>query len=183
MVAQMIKNPRAMQEPGFDLCVGKIPWRREGLPTPVFLPEEFHEQRSLAGCSPWGCKGLDTIEWLKNNKWVRGLFQLFLGKGQKFPGIGPPLKFWPFMISLRTVMALVSVSICVCLFAQSCPTLCYPRYYNLPGSSVHGILQARILEWVAIAFSKGSSQHRDQTWVSCISGSFFIIRATREGLF
>ena len=84
------------------------------------------------------------------------------------------------MISLRIVMALVSVSICVCLFAQSCPTFCYPRYYNLPGSSVHWILQARILEWVAIAFSKGSSQHRDQTWVSCISDRFFTIWATRE---
>ena len=46
------------------LCVGKIPWRREWLPTPVFLPEEFHEPRSLAGCSPWGCKELDTTEWL-----------------------------------------------------------------------------------------------------------------------
>ena len=41
--------------PGFDSWVGKIPWRRERLPTPVFLPGEFHGQRRLAGCSPWGC--------------------------------------------------------------------------------------------------------------------------------
>ena len=40
--------------PGFDLWVEKIPWRREGLPTPVFLPGEFHGQRSLANYSPWG---------------------------------------------------------------------------------------------------------------------------------
>ena len=50
--------------------------------------------------------------------------------------------------------------------AQSCPTLCHPMDCSLPGFSVHGILQARILEWVAIAFSRGSSQPRDQTWVS-----------------
>ena len=46
------------------------------------------------------------------------------------------------------------------LVAQSCLTLCDPMDYNLPGSSVHGILQARILEWVAIPFSRGSSQPR-----------------------
>ena len=47
---------------------------------------------------------------------------------------------------------------------QSCLTLCNPMDYNSPGSSVHGILQAKILEWVAISFSRGSSQPRDQTW-------------------
>ena len=41
---------------GFDPWVWKIPWRREWLPMPVFLPIEFHGQRSLAGYSPWGCK-------------------------------------------------------------------------------------------------------------------------------
>ena len=50
----------------------------------------------------------------------------------------------------------------------------------LPGSSVHGIPQARILEWVAIPFSRGSSQPRDWTWVSLIAGRFFTIWATRE---
>ena len=49
-----------------------------------------------------------------------------------------------------------------------------------PGSSVHGILQAKMLEWVAILFSRGSSQPRDWTWVSCIAGRFFTIWATRE---
>ena len=56
------------------------------------------------------------------------------------------------------------------------------REFWLPGSSVHGILQARILEWVAIPFSRGSSQPRDWTQVSCIAGGFFIIWATREDL-
>ena len=56
---------------------------------------------------------------------------------------------------------------------QSCPTLCGPTDYSLPGSSVHGILQSRILEWVVISFSRGSSQHRDQariSYVSCTGG-------------
>ena len=55
--------------------------------------------------------------------------------------------------------------------AQSCPTLCDPMDCSPPGSFVHGILQARILEWVAISFSRGSSQPRDQTRVSHIAGT------------
>ena len=64
--------------------------------------------------------------------------------------------------------------------AQSCPTLCNPMDCSLPGSSVHGIFQARIQEWVAISFSRGSSQLRDQTQVSCIVGRHFTVWATRE---
>ena len=52
--------------------------------------------------------------------------------------------------------------------------LCDPMDYNTPGSTVHGILQARVLEWVAVSFSRGSSQPRDQTQVSHIIGRFFI---------
>ena len=64
--------------------------------------------------------------------------------------------------------------------AQSCLTLCHRMDYSLPGSSVHGILQARILKWVAISFSRGSSQPRDWIQVSCIVGRRFTIWATRE---
>ena len=53
--------------------------------------------------------------------------------------------------------------------AQSCPTLCDPIDYSLPGFSIHGILQARVLEWVAISFSRGSSRPRNQTQVSHIA--------------
>ena len=66
------------------------------------------------------------------------------------------------------------------LVAQSCWTLCDPMDNSLPGSSVHGILQARILEWVAISSSRGSSWPRHRTWVSCIAGRFFTVWATRE---
>ena len=64
--------------------------------------------------------------------------------------------------------------------AQSCPTLCNPMDCSLPGSSVHGIFQARVLEWGAISFSRGSSRPRDRTQVSCIVGRRFTIWATRE---
>ena len=66
--------------------------------------------------------------------------------------------------------------------AQSCPTLCNPVDCSLPGSSVQGILQARLLEWVAISFSRGSSRPRDQTQVSRIGGRRFNLWATREAL-
>ena len=56
---------------------------------------------------------------------------------------------------------------------QSCLTLCDPMDSSLPGFSVHGILQTRILEWVAVVFSRGSSQPRDRTQVSHVAGGFF----------
>ena len=57
--------------------------------------------------------------------------------------------------------------------ARSCPALCSPMDCNLPGSSVHGIPQARVLEWVAISFSRGSSQPGDRTQIYCTAGRFF----------
>ena len=56
------------------------------------------------------------------------------------------------------------------LVAQACPTLCNPMDCSPPGSSIHGILQAWIQEWVAISLSRGSSQPRNQSWVSCFAG-------------
>ena len=82
---------------------------------------------------------------------------------------------------LHTLSRVVKV-----LVAQSCPTLCNPMDCSLPSSSAHGILQAKILEWVSISFSRGSSQLRDRTWVSyvsCIAGIFFtpwVIREAQE---
>ena len=59
------------------------------------------------------------------------------------------------------------------LVAKLCLSLCNPTDCSLLGSSVHGISQARILVWVAISFSRGSSQPRDRMWVSCLAGKFF----------
>ena len=87
-------------------------------------------------------------------------------------------------MALRTVQ-LIPVLVHWCslmLVAQSYLTLCDPMDCSLPGSPVHGILQARILEWVAIPFSRGSSWLRDLTQVSCIAGRFFTVWATKEAL-
>ena len=80
-------------------------------------------------------------------------------------------KYWSF-----------SFSICYLLLYVSCSVMSnslYPMDCSLLGSSVRGILQARILGWVAISFSRASSQPRDWTWVSHFAGRFFTIWATR----
>ena len=110
------------RRPGFDPWVGKIPWSRERLPTPVFWTGEFHGLYS-----PWGRKESDTTEKLS--------------------------------------LSLKYSSLVVVLVAQLCPTLCDPMDYGLPGSSGHGLLQARILEWVAMPPSRGSSQSRDRNHI------------------
>ena len=70
----------------------------------------------------------------------------------------------------------------VVLVAQSCLTLWVPLDCSPPGSSVHGILLARILGWIAMPSSKISSWPRDWTWVSCIAGRLFTVWATREAV-
>ena len=76
--------------------------------------------------------------------------------------------------------------LCVCVHAkllQSYLTLCNLMDCSPPGSSVHGIFQASILEWVAMPSSRGSSQYRNQTGVSCITGRFFTNWAIKEALY
>ena len=76
--------------------------------------------------------------------------------------------------------------VAVVLVTKSCLTLCHPMDYSSPFSSVHGINQARILEWVAISFSRVSSRPRDWTCVSCVSciaGGFFTHWTTGKTLF
>ena len=123
---------------GFDPWVGKIPWKGEWLPSPVFLPAEFNGQRSLAGSNLWGCKESNTTEQLT----------------------------------------------CVCVLGHFSYEWLFATLWDCspPGSSVQGILQARILEWVAISFSRGSSRPRDWTWVSRIVGRRFTLWAIREAL-
>ena len=88
---------------------------------------------------------------------------------------GLPLAF-PRMLSGNSQIILS----CESEVTQSCPTLCDPMGCSLPGSSVHRIFQAIVLEWIAISFSRGSSQPRDRTWVSHIVDRSFTIWATRE---
>ena len=74
-----------------------------------------------------------------------------------------------FYIGHRGILFVLVIEV---LVTQLCPTLCSPMDCSPPGSFVHGILQTRILEWIAILFTRGFSQPRDQTWVSCIAGRF-----------
>ena len=67
---------------------------------------------------------------------------------------------------------------CYCSVTESCTTLCYPMDYSPPGSSVHGISQARILAWGT--FSRGSSWFRDKTWITCIGRQILYHWVTRE---
>jgi len=90
-----------------------------------------------------------------------------------------PTVSWGYSI---TCLYSSKYGMCVCLAAQSCPTPCDPMDWSPPGSSVHGILPARILEWVAIPFSRESSQPRDRTQVSRNADGFFTIWAPREAL-
>ena len=113
-------------------------------------------------------------------KWIKSLFLLGL------PGI-----FWPVQQLHCAVLSwkgsarscgcssspgrlacgdsCVCVCVCVCVCAQLCPTHCDPMDCSLPGSSVHGIFQARILEQVTVSSSRGSSQPRDRTHISYVS--------------
>ena len=182
-----------------------IPCKREWQPTPVFLPGVSHGQRSLAGYSPWGHKKSDTTEWLTHTPLQKELekqapqspaqfFSFF--QTSKFPEMLWPqghhfsyfseiyflccksiwhIQFsWAHSVCFLPWYVFISHSV---VLALSDPMDCSP-----PGSSVHGLLQARILEWVATPFSRGSSQPRDGTWVSCMAGRFFIVWATREDL-
>ena len=82
-------------------------------------------------------------------------------------------KTWQKPAAEMPFLFLASSSTYKCHCAQSCLTLCDPMNCYLPGSSVYGIFQARILDWVAISFSRGSSRPRDWTHVSGIAGRFF----------
>ena len=91
-----------------------------------------------------------------------------------------PLTKWTFVGKVMSLLLNMLSSLVITFLprsesevAQSCPTLCDPVDCSLPGSSLHGILQARILEWVAISFSRGSSQPRDRSRVLLIAGRRF----------
>ena len=88
--------------------------------------------------------------------------------------------FWLNLVYYLYTMLCVCVCVCVCVSCSVVSHSATPMDYSPPGFSVHGVLQARILEWVATAFSRGSSQPRDQTHISCIAGIFFTIWAIRE---
>ena len=136
-------------------------WRRKWHPTPLLWPGKSHGRRSLVGCSPWGREESDTTERLCFHFLVS-----CIGEGN-----GNPLQcsclenprdggaWWAAVYGVaqsRTWLKWLSSSSSICWLSHTC-ACCEPMDHSLPGSSVHGILQARILEWVAILSSRGSS--------------------------
>ena len=91
-----------------------------------------------------------------------------------------PLSLPSYMAPPNAFQRWQDIILCDGLLAKSCLTLCDPMDCSLPGSSVHGTFQARILEWFAISFSRGSSQSKDWTQVFCTASRFFTDWATRE---
>ena len=107
---------------------------------------------------------------------------------EQVPITGPPSSYCYFQTKLLTplkssLIQVWSFTIKVKVKSLSRVWLCDPMDCSLPGSSIHGIFQAIVLEWVAISFSRGSSWPRDRTQVSCIVDRHFTIWATREVLF
>ena len=117
-------------------------------------------QGSLAYCSPWGHKESDMTEWLNYNKCISGLPQRL-----RWYRICPQCRMKKSKWKLLSSVWLFDI-----------------MDYNLPGSSVHGILQARILEWVDYPFSSLFSWPRNWTGVSCIAGGFFISWVSMEAI-
>ena len=105
-----------------------------------------------------------------------------------FEGLLPPLSplpcpfTWAFIPQHTVPHTTCNLKKIVVLDTRSSPTLCDPMDCSPPDSSLRGILQARILEWVAISFSRTSSQARDQTRLSCTVGRVFTYWVTREAL-
>ena len=93
-------------------------------------------------------------------------------------GRGCRIVLFQSRVNFRSLANPSSVSVCVSISIMT--DSCNPMDCRPPDSSVHGIFQARILEWLAIPFSRGSSQSRDRTQVSCIAGRFLTIWATKE---
>ena len=122
------------------------------------------------------CKEIKPINPKGNQSWI------FMGRTDaeaKFQCFGHLMRRAD---SLENILRLGKIEIRrkVKVKSLSCVKLCDPVDCGLPGSCIHGILQARILEWVAISFSWGSSQPRNRTWVSRIGGRRFNLWATRE---
>ena len=129
---------------------------------------------ALGDCRDWGPPGSSVLGILQARilEWVA----IFSSRGSSWPRdstrisciAGRLFTIWATRESESEV-------------AQSCPTVCDPMDCSLLwDSSIHGIFQARVLEWVAISFCRGSSWPRDRTWVSRIVGRRFTIWATRE---
>ena len=151
----------------------KYPSRYIKIPVFLCLPPSFprwHEVIRLPSSSP---QITDYSDMFSESSVCSGLLSLRLSH----------FSFLTWLLSLLSVLpSLMNNSILLAKLLLSCLTLCNHMDHSLPGSSFHGILQARILEWVVISFSRGSSRCRDWTQVFSIAGRFFNVWATTEAI-
>ena len=139
--------------------------------TPVFLPKESHGQRNLVATVHRVTKSQTQLSTHRAGETDMKCLMLLL---TLFPQ--PVLSILHYLDLILWDTAKIQPSeVLKVKVTQLCPTLCDPMDYI-----VHGILQARILEWVTFPFSRGSSQPRDRTQVSCIAGRLFTSWVTRE---
>ena len=158
------------KRPGFDPWVGKIPWRKEWQSTPVFWPGQFHGQRSLAGCSPWGHKESDMTEQKKVQKPQREGKRVWrdwrdeVCQGSSKGDFKKQNKKEDMRWDAEKLR---------CCSMRSESESDSVVSHSLRPHSVHGILQARIVEWVSFPFSRGTSQPREWAQISHTAGRFF----------
>ena len=159
-------NARDIGDLGLILGSGRSPGGGNNNPLQYSCPGNPTGRRSLVGYSPWESQRVGHAKYKQGQiTWTKPIYTnvCFLSS-----------------LSMIEIEKQGNVEIIPPKVAQSCLTLCESDS-SPPSSSVHEIFQA-ILEWIAIPISRGSSQHRGQTWVSCIAGRFFTIWATREAI-
>ena len=149
----------------FDPWIRKISWRRRK-PTLEFLLEKSHLQRSLSGYSPKGHKESDMNEWLNMHACTHTHTHTHTHTYNAT--LLSHLKRMKIFHLQQFIRWMNLKGICF-MHAHLCPNLCDPMGCGPPGFSLHGILQARILELVAISYCRGFSQPGDQTHVFCVS--------------
>ena len=124
-----------------------------------------------------------AISFFRASSWPKNQTHISCTAGRFFTAKPPGKPHYSMPHAMHTALYVYVYVSYECMLAQlleSCVTPCDPMDCSPPGSSIHRILQARILEWVAISFSRGSSWPRDWTWVSHIAGRCFNLWATRE---
>ena len=145
--------------------------RRQWHPTPVFLPGKSHGRRSLVGYSPWGHSSRTRLSDFTFTFHFHALEKKMATHSSvlawRIPGTGDPGGLW-------------SVGSHRVGHDWSNLTAAVADTYTYSLQPLYGVLQARILQWVAFPFSRRSSQPRNQTQVSCIADGFFTSWATRE---
>ena len=155
--------------------LGRSPGEGHGNPLQCSFLENPHGQRSLTGCRPWGSRvrhnsvtkhstAICSTEWPKRI-WNVIVTLLIISLKLK-------ATYYLYKIIWLTLIENVFITGCLltCLCAQVCLTLCDPMDQSMLGFSVRGIILARILKWVAVFYSRGSSRPGDLNLISCSSG-------------